>query len=66
MDLIDHSALTFYDSLEGEEAKRRRSGGGGMYQRKEGWQIQDPRGNGGGAARSIEINGDIVRSMVKR
>ena len=37
-----------------------------MYWPEEGWQIQDPKGNGGGVTRSIKIDGDVAKSMVER
>ena len=37
-----------------------------MYRPGEGWQIQDPIGNGDRATGLMEINDDMVRSMVER
>ena len=37
-----------------------------MYQPGTGWQIQDPMGNDGRATRLMEIDGNVVRSMVER
>ena len=66
IDLVDHSSLTFCNSPREERTKRRGSGSDGVYRPREGRQIQDSMRNGGRATRLMEIDGDVIRSMVER
>ena len=64
MDLTSHSSLTFCHSPKGEETKRRGNGSSGVYWPGKVWQVQDLMGNVSRVTGLMEIDSDVVRSIV--